>query len=419
MGIGAAFIYPTTLSILTNTFHGPASGPRPSASGRASPASASRIGPLLGGFLVEHFAWGAVFLVNVRSASSRSSLGCCVRPDLARPRDRPLDPFGALLSIFALVALLYAIIQAPDPGGRSRRSSAAFVVGVGAPRRVHRVGAAHARSRCSTCASSATRASPRRRPRSRSRQFALFGSTFLLTQYFQFVLGYSAARGRPACCMPVAHRADGGLAERAALVGRWGTKRSSCVGLLRHRRRCVMLCYASDTIMSSFVGGCAVRLLFGVGIGLTMAPATESIMGSLPPSRAGVGLGGQRHHPSDGRRARRRRARQHLPRFHYHRVFERDHGNLFVDDPPRARTRSGSRSRWRCDVGGVVRCAPRGRARTPRSRRCASRSGSPRWSCCSPRLVAAKFLPARAAETDETLAEEVADSLVVGVQNAT
>ena len=41
--------------------------------------------------------------------------------------------------------------------------------------------------------------------------------------------------------------------------------------------------------MSSFVGGCAVRLLFGIGLGLTSAPATESIMGSLPPSRAGVG----------------------------------------------------------------------------------------------------------------------------------
>jgi MFS family permease len=50
-----------------------------------------------------------------------------------------------------------------------------------------------------------------------------------------------------------------------------------------------MLCYGSDTIMSSFVGGCFVRLLFGIGLGLTSAPATESIMGSLPPSRAGVG----------------------------------------------------------------------------------------------------------------------------------
>ncbi len=50
-----------------------------------------------------------------------------------------------------------------------------------------------------------------------------------------------------------------------------------------------MLLYGSDLVMSSFVGGGVVRLLFGVGLGLTSAPATESIMGSLPPSRAGVG----------------------------------------------------------------------------------------------------------------------------------
>jgi hypothetical protein len=47
--------------------------------------------------------------------------------------------------------------------------------------------------------------------------------------------------------------------------------------------------YASDTIMSSFVGGCLVRALFGIGLGFTNAPVTESIMGSLPRSRAGVG----------------------------------------------------------------------------------------------------------------------------------
>jgi hypothetical protein len=70
-------------------------------------------------------------------------------------------------------------------------------------------------------------------------------------------------------------------------VFRWGTKRVVMAGLLM--TSATLLLYSSDTIMSSFVGGCLVRLLFGCGLGLTQAPATESIMGSLPRARAGVG----------------------------------------------------------------------------------------------------------------------------------
>jgi MFS family permease len=71
------------------------------------------------------------------------------------------------------------------------------------------------------------------------------------------------------------------------LVFRWGTKWVVVIGSLVIAGSMVL--YASNTIMSSFVGGCVVRLFFGIGLGLTSAPATESIMGSLPPSRAGVG----------------------------------------------------------------------------------------------------------------------------------
>ena len=116
--------------------------------------------------------------------------------------------------------------------------------------------------------------------------FALYGSVFLLIQYFQFVLGYSPLEAG-LLAMPVAIAMMVVSPNAPRLVRRWGTKWVVVLGLLI--AAVAMLCYASDMIMSSFVGGCAVRFLFGVGLGLTSAPATESIMGSLPPSRAGVG----------------------------------------------------------------------------------------------------------------------------------
>ena len=116
--------------------------------------------------------------------------------------------------------------------------------------------------------------------------FAVFGSTFLLTQYFQFVLGYSPLKSG-LMAMPVAIGMMLAAPNAPRFVFRWGTKRVVVIGI------CVtataMLLYGSNTVMSSFVAGAAVRLLLGLGVGLTMAPATESIMGSLPLGKAGVG----------------------------------------------------------------------------------------------------------------------------------
>jgi MFS family permease len=116
--------------------------------------------------------------------------------------------------------------------------------------------------------------------------FALYGSIFLLIQYFQFVLGYSPLEAG-VLAMPVALGLMIMSPNAPKLVLRWGTKRVVMLGLAIVATG--MCLYASDTIMSSFVGGALVRAMFGVGLGLTSAPATESIMGSLPPARAGVG----------------------------------------------------------------------------------------------------------------------------------
>ena len=145
MGIGGAFIMPSTLSIITAVF--PA-GERAKAIGVWAGVSGLgiAIGPVAGGFLIEHASWNAVFLVNlpfVVAALTAGSGSSRSRKDPAAPR---LDVPGFALSIAGLTTLVWAIIEAPGQGldqpddpRRVRRRRRR-------PRRLHGLGAAHPRA---------------------------------------------------------------------------------------------------------------------------------------------------------------------------------------------------------------------------------------------------------------------------------
>ena len=139
MGAAAAFIMPSTLSILVNIFP-PHERATAIAIWAASSAAPGAIGPVASGWLLGHFWYGSVFLVNVpiilhrarRSGSSSSrSRGI--------PKRRELDPIGAVLSIIGISSLVYGLIQAPDKGwgeradtrcvrGRASSCSSSFVL---------------------------------------------------------------------------------------------------------------------------------------------------------------------------------------------------------------------------------------------------------------------------------------------------
>src|SRR3954471_1566246 len=99
MGIGGAFIMPATLSIITNVFTDPAERGKAIGVWAGVSALGIGIGPITGGFLLEHFWWGSVFIVNVPIVIAGLVLGYFLVPESKDPTHAALDPFAAILSI--------------------------------------------------------------------------------------------------------------------------------------------------------------------------------------------------------------------------------------------------------------------------------------------------------------------------------
>ncbi|MCI0543024.1 MAG: MFS transporter, partial [Actinobacteria bacterium] len=115
MGVGGALIMPSTLSIITNVFQGPERG-RAIAAWAAFAGLGIILGPVLGGWLLESYWWGSIFLINVFVVAAALGAGAVLVAESKDPEATPLDPLGAILSIGGLVALVYAIIEAPTRG---------------------------------------------------------------------------------------------------------------------------------------------------------------------------------------------------------------------------------------------------------------------------------------------------------------
>jgi EmrB/QacA subfamily drug resistance transporter len=283
MGIGAALIMPSTLSIITNLFP-------PRERGRAIGVWAGVaglgiiLGPVIGGWLLERFWWGSVFLVNLPVVALAIVAGWPLLPESRDPSATPLDPIGATLSIAALVTLVYGIIQAPEQGWTDPQILVAF--GAAAVLAVAFIW--WERHIQHPMLPMELFGSPRFSAASGAIAmafFALFGSVFLLTQHLQFVLGYTplqaGVRILPVAALIVAAPLSARLTERI------GTKLVVAAGLLLVAGALWLL---STVQLSDGYGLVAAALaLLGTGMGCTMAPATESIMGSLPLAKAGVG----------------------------------------------------------------------------------------------------------------------------------
>jgi EmrB/QacA subfamily drug resistance transporter len=282
MGIGGAFIMPSTLSILTNIFP-PQERPKAIAFWTATVAVGVPIGPVLGGLLLEHFAWGSVFLVNLPIIVVAAAAGSVLVPESRDPTET-LDPLGALLSIASLGTLVFAIIEAPSNGWTSTTTLSLFVaagilLGVFVRWEVTRkrplLDMALFRKPSFSGAALAIALV----------FFALFASIFFLTQYLQFVLGYDALAAGVRMT-PVAAGLILGTILSTRLRPMVGTRFVVTAGLAITAGGLAILATVSDTsgyttvLIALFVGG--------FGMGITSAPATNSIMGSVPREQAGV-----------------------------------------------------------------------------------------------------------------------------------
>ena len=127
MGVGAAALMPCTLSILTNEFTAERDRARAIGIWSGTAGLGVAIGPILGGFLLVHYWWGSVFLINVPIALAGLVAAAILVPNSKNPRAQRADPVGAALSIVGFGMLLWGIIEAPNRTWTSPEIVAALI----------------------------------------------------------------------------------------------------------------------------------------------------------------------------------------------------------------------------------------------------------------------------------------------------
>jgi EmrB/QacA subfamily drug resistance transporter len=284
MGIGAALTMPATLSIITNVFP---DDERPKAIAVWSAVSAIGIviGPILGGWLVQSFAWSSIFLVNVPVVLVGIAAVLAIVPESKADRAPGLDPAGAALSVGGLVALVYGIIEVPSRGwtdplivGSLAAAAILLTAFVAWERRVAEpmLDVRLFRNMRFTAASLSVTLV----------MFSLMGVLFFLTQYLQGVLGLSAfdtgVRFIPLAIGIILSAPLGPVLTRVA-----GAKIATAAGLIVTAGSLLLLSTVDVTSSDLLIQ--AVLAIAGFGMGLAMTPATDAIMGALPKAQAGVG----------------------------------------------------------------------------------------------------------------------------------
>ncbi|MFF1694144.1 MFS transporter [Streptomyces sp. NPDC058257] len=286
MGMGGALVMPLAMAVLPALF---APGERTKAVGIVSAAAAlgAPLGPIVGGWLLDHFWWGSIFLINVPMVAIGITACVFLLPETTDPSSPKVDVTSTALTAAGLGTLIYGIIEAPVRGWGDP-----LVLGMSAGAAVL-IAALVLRERNMT------------RPmldmsllRDRGFllnmlaatlvMFVLSGLMFVLPQYLQAVLGHDAF-GTGVRLLPMM----GGLLVAAKgaepVVRRFGPRAVISCGL-------VVLAFAailgSRTTVDSGYGFTALWLsIAGLGFGFAVVPSMDSALGALPVERAGSGTG--------------------------------------------------------------------------------------------------------------------------------
>ncbi len=285
MGVGGAAVQPTTLAVITNVFPGPERGRAIGVwAGTAGIAVAG--GPLAGGAVLEHFWWGAVFLVGVPVALLGIVAVLAIVPESKDPSPGRLDVPGVLLSIVALGGIVYGIIRGGEGAGWTTPGVLVPLVGgllllvlfVQLQRRSTHpaLDVSLFRNPAFSAAAGALGLN----------FFALLGATFYVVFYLQGVLGYSPLQAG-ATLIPVALGMALMAPRSSVLAERYGAKAVCAVGFTM-----ITLSFLGFQLLDADSPAWLLLTILsvqGLGMGSVMAPATESIMSVVPREKAGAG----------------------------------------------------------------------------------------------------------------------------------
>lgn len=286
MGVGGALLLTTTLAVAMQIF-APEEHPKAIGIWSAVNALGFACGPLIGGFMLNHFWWGAIFLINLPVAALGLVAVVVLVPESKNPQgDRP-DLLGALLSTIGMASLVYAIISGPEHGwtsGRVLTTGAVAVVvlavfGYWESRIPYPMLDLHFfRDRRFTGAVAGAVLIT----------FGMGGALFLLTQHLQFVLGYGALeaglRTAPLALTVVALNFTGVSAKWTA---RLGTPMSILLGMVLMSAGLVSIAVTSRGYAGTLLG----LVLIGVGCAVANPAMAHAIMSAIPREKAGVGAG--------------------------------------------------------------------------------------------------------------------------------
>ena len=284
LGLGGAIIVPTILAMLPSLF---AEEERRKAIGAVSAAAmlAYPIGPILGGWLLAHFWWGSVFLINVPVVVIALAATAAWLPESRTGRPRRLDLLGVLISSAGLVLLTYGVIEAGQHGwggasagvpiGAGMLALAAFAVWerrVGDPLvdlRLFRSARFTAGTALSTLIN-----------------FTMFGILFALPQYFQAILGIGAM-GSGIRLLPLIAGMVVGVSVADRLATLVGAKVAVAAGFVV--LACGLFIGATTDQHSGSAQTATWTAVYGLGLGFVLPTAMDAALGALPPDSAGVG----------------------------------------------------------------------------------------------------------------------------------
>ena len=284
MGVGAALILPLSLSILPSMFTAE-ERPRAISFTAAGAFLGLPLGPLVAGWLLIHYAWGSVFLINAPVVILALVGVWFLVPESKDPQPRPFDWVGGLLAVVGVTALVYGVIEQPIHGWTDARVLGGIIGGalvltafvlwdLRHPSPFVDLG--NFRNRGFTWATMAFVVTG----------FGLFGVMLILTPYIQIVLG-NDAQATGIRLLPLIGGVMVGAIGGNVVAARLGAKVSVSAGLALTAFALVGFSQiGSDTSYGPVATALAV---IGVGIGIALPTTLDIILGTLPPAQTGAG----------------------------------------------------------------------------------------------------------------------------------